>query len=135
MKKPALDPADLALERARQLKAVQLSRGEEEPPAPEPVAVAEPETAIPAARPEKPLPRKKPAHDKGEKRWKTSVQLSRRHEKIVNELLMHYRMQGLRPVSANTIILAALELLKRTPELDETVQAIVAADRRVTRLS
>ena len=27
MKKPALDPADLALERARQLKAAQLSRG------------------------------------------------------------------------------------------------------------
>jgi hypothetical protein len=27
MKKPAMDPADLALERARQLKAVQLSRG------------------------------------------------------------------------------------------------------------
>ena len=27
MKKPAIDPADLALERARQLKAVQLSRG------------------------------------------------------------------------------------------------------------
>jgi hypothetical protein len=144
MKKPALDPADLALERARQLKAVQLSRSEGEPPAPaptpdgtalEPVAAAEPEKADTTAKPEKPPPRKKPAYDKGEKRWKTSVQLSRRHEKIVNELLMHYRMQGLRPVSANTIILAALELLKRTPELDETVQAIVAADRRVTRLS
>jgi hypothetical protein len=144
MKKPALDPADLALERARQLKAVQLSRGEGEPPTPastpeeaalEPVAVAEPEKAITATRPEKLPPRKKPAYDKGEKRWKTSVQLSRRHEKIVNELLMHYRMQGLRPVSANTIILAALELLKRTPELDEVVQTIVAADRRVTRLS
>jgi hypothetical protein len=144
MKKPALDPADLALERARQLKAVQLSRGEGDPPtpastpaeaAPEPVVVAEPEKPIAATRPEKLPPRKKPAYDKGEKRWKTSVQLSRRHEKIVNELLMHYRMQGLRPVSANTIILAALELLKRTPELDETVQAIVAADRRVSRLS
>lgn len=145
MKKPALDPADLALERARQLKAVQLSRGEDEAPptpapvpgelTPEPVAVAEPEKAATVTKPEKLPPRKKPVYDKGEKRWKTSVQLSRRHEKIVNELLMHYRMQGLRPVSANTIILAALELLKRTPELDETVQAIVAADRRVTRLS
>lgn len=144
MKKPALDPADLALERARQLKAVQLSRGEGDPlapastpadAAPEPAAVAEPEKAIATTRPERLPPKKKPAYDKGEKRWKTSVQLSRRHEKIVNELLMHYRMQGLRPVSANTIILAALELLKRTPELDETVQAIVAADRRVTRLS
>ena len=47
--------------------------------------------------------------DKGEKRWKTSVQLFRRHEKIVNEFVMPYQMQGLRPVSVNTIILAALE--------------------------
>src|SRR5690348_14642483 len=110
MKKPALDPADLALERARQLKAVQLSRGEGEPPTPastpeevafESVAVDEPEKAITATKPEKLSPRKKQPYDKGEKRWKTSVQLSRRHEKIVNELLMHYRMQGLRPVSVN----------------------------------
>ena len=40
-----------------------------------------------------------------------------------------------RPVSVNTIILAALEVLKRTPELDEVIHAIVAADKRVTRLS
>src|SRR5689334_19221382 len=114
MKKPALDPADLALERARQLKAVQLSRGEDEPPTPaptpenaalEPAAVNYPEKANTATKPEKLSPRKKQTYDKAEKRWKTSVQLSRRHEKIVNELLMHYRMQGLRPVSANTIIL------------------------------
>ena len=38
--------------------------------------------------------------DKGEERWKTSVQLFRRHEKIANEFVMHYRMQGLRPVSS-----------------------------------
>ena len=63
------------------------------------------------------------------------MQLSRRHEKIVNEVMMHYRMQGLRPVSVNTIILAALEVLKRTPELDEVIHAIVAAYKRVTRLS
>jgi hypothetical protein len=53
----------------------------------------------------------------------------------VNEVVMHYRMQGLRPVSVNTIILAALEVLKHTPELDKVVHAIVAADKRVSRLS
>ena len=63
------------------------------------------------------------------------MQLSRRHEKIVNEFVMRYRMQGLRPVSVNTIILAALDVLKQTPQLDEVVQAIVAADKRVTRLN
>jgi hypothetical protein len=153
MKKPVMDPADLALERARQLKAVQLSRGGGEAPqdasAPEepsltvePVAVDEPakvvdeppKEGIASTRPEKP-PRKKQTSDKGEKRWKTSVQLSRRHEKIVNEFVMHYRMQGLRPVSVNTIILAALDVLKQTPELDEVIRAIVAADKRVTRLN
>jgi hypothetical protein len=86
------------------------------------------------AKPERP-PRKKQASAKEEKRWKTSVQLSRRHEKIVNEFVMHYRMQGLRPVSVNTIILAALDVLKQTPQLDEVVHAIVAADKRVTRLN
>ena len=34
MKRSAIDPADLALERARQLKAVQLSRSGGEPPVP-----------------------------------------------------------------------------------------------------
>jgi len=29
--------------------------------------------------------------------------------------VMHYRMQGLRPVSVNTISLAALDVLKQTP--------------------
>jgi outer membrane biosynthesis protein TonB len=153
MKKSAIDPADLALERARQLKAVQLSRGggeplqnasapEEPPSTVEPVAVDETakvvdeplKEAIAPTRPEKP-PRKKQASAKEEKRWKTSVQLSRRHEKIVNEFVMHYRMQGLRPVSVNTIILAALDVLKQTPQLDEVVHAIVAADKRVTRLN
>jgi hypothetical protein len=62
------------------------------------------------------------------------VQLFRRHERVVNEFVMRYRMQGLRPVSVNTIILAALEVLKRTPELDEVIRAIVAADKRLTRL-
>ena len=63
------------------------------------------------------------------------MQLSKRHEKIVNEFVMHYRMQGLRPVSVNTIILAALDVLKQTPELDEVIHAIVAADKRLTRLN
>jgi outer membrane biosynthesis protein TonB len=142
MKKPAMDPADLALERARQLKAVQLPRsGGEGPPdtsAPEeepsstvePAAADEPAKMVDEppkeAKPERP-PRKKQASAKEEKRWKTSVQLSRRHEKIVNEFVMHYRMQGLRPVSVNTIILAALDVLKQTPQLDEVVHAIVAA--------
>ena len=148
MKRSAIDPADLALERARQLKAVQLSRSAGEPtvPAstpeevlstPESVSVDEPpDEATTATKPEKLPPRKKTTYEpKGEKRWKTSVQLSKRHEKIVNEVVMHYRMQGLRPVSVNTIILAALEVLKRTPELDKVVHAIVAADKRVTRLS
>src|SRR5262245_41584901 len=151
MKKPALDPADLALERARQLKAVQLSRGggdgtpdasvpQEGPSSTvEPVVVDEPakivvDEPIKEAKPERPS-RKKQASAKEEKRWKTSVQLSRRHEKIVNEFVMHYRMQGLRPVSVNTIILAALDVLKQTPQLDEVVHAIVAADKRVTRLN
>jgi lipopolysaccharide biosynthesis regulator YciM len=35
--------------------------------------------------------------DKGEKRWKTSVQLFRRHEKIVNEFVMHYRCKDCGP--------------------------------------
>ena len=149
MKKPAIDPADLALERARQLKAVQLSRGGGEPPQDastpeeplstvEPVAVDEPAKIVDEppkeAKVERPA-RKKQASAKEEKRWKTSVQLSRRHEKIVNEFVMHYRMQGLRPVSVNTIILAALDVLKQTPQLDEVVHAIVAADKRVTRLN
>ena len=149
MKKPAIDPADLALERARQLKAVQLSRGGGEPPQDastpeeplstvEPVAVDEPakivDEPLKEAKPEKPFG-KKQASAKEEKRWKTSVQLSRRHEKIVNEFVMHYRMQGLRPVSVNTIILAALDVLKQTPQLDEVVHTIVAADKRVTRLN
>jgi outer membrane biosynthesis protein TonB len=149
MKKTAMDPADLALERARQLKAVQLSRSGGEPPSDastpeeptstvEPVAVDEPAKIVndplKEAKPEKP-PRKKQASVKEEKRWKTSVQLSKRHEKIVNEFVMHYRMQGLRPVSVNTIILAALDVLKQTPQLDEVVHAIVAADKRVTRLN
>ena len=145
MKKPAIDPADLALERARQLKAIQLSRGggeapadaatpEEPPSAVEPGAGDEPpKEAITSAGPEK-SPRKKQTYQKVEKRWKTSVQLSRRHEKIVNEFVMHYRMQGLRPVSVNTIILAALDVLKQTPELDEVIHVIVAADKRLTRL-
>lgn len=144
MKKAAIDPADLALERAKQLRAVQISRGGDEPgpldsppeEAPSPsqlIAVDEPpKEALTPAKPEK-APRKKPTYDKRQERWKTSVQLSRRHEKIVNEFLMHYRMQGLRPVSVNTIILAALDVLKRSPELDEVIQAIVADDRRVTR--
>ena len=148
MKRSAIDPADLALERARQLKAVQLSRSATEPTAPastpeevlstpESVSVEEPPNeATAATKPEKLPPRKKTAYvSKGEKRWKTSVQLSKRHEKIVNEVVMHYRMQGLRPVSVNTIILAALEVLKHTPELDKVVHAIVAADKRVSRLS
>ena len=149
MKRSAIDPADLALERARQLKAVQLSRSGGEPPVPastpeevfatpESVPVDEPpdETTTTATKHEELPPRKKTVYEpKGEKRWKTSVQLSKRHEKIVNEVVMHYRMQGLRPVSVNTIILAALEVLKRTPELDKVVHAIVAADKRVTRLS
>jgi hypothetical protein len=149
MKRSAIDPADLALERARQLKAVQLSRSGGEPPVPastpeevlstpESVSVDEPpDETTTATKHEKKLPhRKKPIYEpKGEKRWKTSVQLSKRHEKIVNEVVMHYRMQGLRPVSVNTIILAALEVLKRTPELDKVVHAIVVADKRVTRLS
>jgi hypothetical protein len=150
MKKPALDPADLALERARQLKAVQLSRGggddptDASAPKEEPSSTVEPVTVDEAAKivdeplkeakPERPA-RKKQASAKEEKRWKTSVQLSRRHEKIVNEFVMHYRMQGLRPVSVNTIILAALDVLKQTPQLDEVVHAIVAADKRVTRLN
>ena len=146
--KSAIDPAELALERARQLKAVQLSRSGGEPPVPASTPEEAPSTpeslavdgllneATIATKPEKLPPRKKPTYDpKGEKRWKTSVQLSKRHEKIVNEVMMHYRMQGLRPVSINTIILAALEVLKRTPELDKVVHAIVAADKRVTRLS
>ena len=149
MKRSAIDPADLALERARQLKAVQLSRSGGEPPmlastpeeilsTPESisVAVAEPPDETTSTKHEKLPPRKKTTYEpKGEKRWKTSVQLSKRHEKIVNEVVMHYRMQGLRPVSVNTIILASLEVLKRTPELDKVVHAIVAADKRVTRLS
>jgi hypothetical protein len=148
MKRSAIDPADLALERARQLKAVQLSRSAAESTAPvstpeevlstpESVSVDEPPNeATTATKPEKLPPRKKTTYEpKGEKRWKTSVQLSKRHEKIVNEVVMHYRMQGLRPVSVNTIILAALEVLKRTPELDKVVHAIVAADKRVSRLS
>ena len=147
MKRSAIDPADLALERARQLKAVQLSRSATEPTAPastpeevlstpESVSVEEPPNeATAATKPEKLPPRKKTNESKGEKRWKTSVQLSKRHEKIVNEVVMHYRMQGLRPVSVNTIILAALEVLKHTPELDKVVHAIVAADKRVSRLS
>jgi hypothetical protein len=62
------------------------------------------------AKHEKLPPRKKTTYEpKGEKRWKTSVQLSKRHENIVNEVVMHYRMQGLRPVSVNTVILAALD--------------------------
>jgi hypothetical protein len=146
MKKPAIDPADLALERARQLKAVQISRsgGEPAPPAANPdeppstlesVADGPPKDAITEIKPEKLPPKKRHIYElKEEKRWKTSVQLSSRHEKIVNELLMHYRMQGLRPVSVNTIILAALEVLKHTPELDQVIHAIVAADKRVTRL-
>jgi hypothetical protein len=148
MKRPAIDPADLALERARQLKAVQLSRNEGEPsvpsstpeeaPAPpDSVAVdGPPHESTTTTKPERLPPRKKPTYDpKGEKRWKTSVQLSKRHEKIVNEVMMYYRMQGLRPVSVNTIILAALEVLKRTPELDKVVHSIVATDKRITRLS
>jgi hypothetical protein len=147
MKRSAIDPADLALERARQLKAVQLSRSGGEPPmlastpeeilsTPESVSVADPPEETTSTKHEKLPPRKKTTYEpKGEKRWKTSVQLSKRHEKIVNEVVMHYRMQGLRPVSVNTIILAALEVLKRTPELDKVVHAIVAADKRVTRLS
>jgi hypothetical protein len=147
MKRSAIDPADLALERARQLKAVQLSRSGGEPPmlastpeeilsTPESFSVAEPPEETTSTKHEKLPPRKKTTYEpKGEKRWKTSVQLSKRHEKIVNEVVMHYRMQGLRPVSVNTIILAALEVLKRTPELDKVVHAIVAADKRVTRLS
>ena len=63
------------------------------------------------------------------------MQLFRWHEKIVNEFVMHYRMQGLRPVSVNTIILAALQVLKRTPALDEVIRAIVAADKRLIRLN
>ena len=126
MKRSAIDPADLALERARQLKAVQPSRSAAEPTAPvsapeevlstpESVSVDKPPNeATTATKPEKLPPRKKTTYEpKGEKRWKTSVQLSKRHEKIVNEVVMHYRMQGLRPVSVNTIILAALEVLKR----------------------
>ncbi len=151
MKKPAIDPADLALERARQLKALQLSRGggelpsdpaipEGPPVTAEPVAVDEsaksvdesPNEARGLARPEK-APKKTQTSAKEEKRWKTSVQFSKRHEKIVNEFMNHYRMQGLRPVSVNTIILAALDVLKQTPELDEVVHEIVAADRRLTR--
>ena len=148
MRRSAIDPADLALERTRQLKAVQLSRSGGEAPVsastpeevlstPESVSVDEPpDETTTATKHEKLPPRKKTAYEpKGEKRWKTSVQLSKRHEKIVNEVVMHYRMQGLRPVSVNTIILAALEVLKRTPELDKVVHAIVAADKRVTRLS
>jgi hypothetical protein len=72
--------------------------------------------------------------DKGEKRWKTSVQLFRRHEKIVNEFVMPYRMQGLRPVSSHNHS-GSIGVLKRTPELDEVVRAIVAADKRLTRLN
>lgn len=149
MKKPQLDPADLALERARQLKAVQLSKGggessEDATPPEEPPSTVEPidesakvadersEEATAAASPER-VPRKKLTSAKEEKRWKTSVQLSKRHEKIVNQFVNHYRMQGLRPVSVNTIILAALDVLKQTPQLDEVVHAIVAADKRVTR--
>ena len=146
MKRSAIDPADLALERARQLKAVQLSQSGGESPVlaseeilstPESVSVDEPpDETTNATKHEDLPPRKKTTHEpKREKRWKTSVQLSKRHEKIVNEVVMHYRMQGLRPVSVNTIILAALEVLKRTPELDKVVHAIVAADKRVTRLS
>jgi hypothetical protein len=141
MKRSGIDPADLALERARQLKAVQLSRSGVEPPVPAstpeeilstPESVSVDETTTATKLP----PRKKTTYEpKTEKRWKTSVQLSKRHEKIVNEVVMHYRMQGLRPVSVNTVILAALEVLKRTPELDKVVHAIVAADKRVTRLS
>jgi hypothetical protein len=48
--------------------------------------------------------------------------------------VMRYRMQGLPPVSVNTIILAALEVLTRTPKLDEVIREIVAADKRLTRL-
>jgi hypothetical protein len=148
MKRPAIDPADLALERARQLKAVQLSRNEGEPsvsastpeeaPAtPDSEAVdGPPHESTTEIKPERLPHRKNPTYGpKGEKRWKTSVQLSKRHEKIVNEVMMYYRMQGLRPVSVNTIILAALEVLKRTPELDKVVHSIVAADKRITRLS
>jgi len=156
MKKPPIDPAELALERARQLKALQLSRSGGEPAPSEPapheeppstaelVAVAADESAgavdepqneetAPARPPEK-APRKKQTSAREEKRWKTSVQLSRRHEKIVNQFMMHYRMQGLRPVSVNTIILAALDVLKQTPELDKVIHEIVAGDRRLTRL-
>src|SRR6202022_3883017 len=148
MKRSAIDPADLPLERPRQLKAVQLSRSGGESPVlastpeeilstPESVSVDEPpDETTTATKHENLPPRKKTTHEpKREKGWKTSVQLSKRHEKIVNEVVMHYRMQGLRPVSVNTIILAALEVLKRTPELDKVVHAIVAADKRVTRLS
>jgi hypothetical protein len=150
MKKPPIDPAELALERARQLKAVQLSRSGGEPAPQEPapheeppstaelVAVAADESAgavdeeIAPAKPEK-APRKKQPSAREESRWKTSVQLSKRHEKIVNQFMMHYRMQGLRPVSVNTIILAALDVLKQTPELDKVIHDIVAADKRLTR--
>jgi hypothetical protein len=150
MKKPPIDPAELALERARQLKAVQLSKGggespqsaahPEDPhstvePSDESAKVADerPEEATAAAGPER-VPRKKHTSAKQEKRWKTSVQLSKRHEKIVNQFVNHYRMQGLRPVSVNTIILAALDVLKQTPELDNIIHEIVAGDRRLTRL-
>jgi hypothetical protein len=127
----------LATTEAGKINAIEVVNAPEEEPrsAVEPVAVDEPaivDETLNEAKPERP-PRKKQASAKEEKRWKTSVQLSRRHEKIVNEFVMHYRMQGLRPVSVNTIILAALDVLKQTPQLDEVVHAIVVADKRVTR--
>ena len=72
MKKPAIDPADLALERARQLKAVQLSRGGDEAP-------------TDAATPEEPLSTVEPvAVDEPSKRGDNIGQTGKVSEKKTN---------------------------------------------------
>ena len=72
--------------------------------------------------------------DKGEERWKTSVQLFRRHEKIVNEFVMTTGCKDCGPYRQDNHS-GSIGVLKRPPELDEVIRAIVAADKRLTRLN
>jgi hypothetical protein len=129
--KIAPDPLDLLLARSNQRKMLE-ERGEIEqagaqvaPESGQPVSTSQPEPELRDESKSKPIVIEVPISP-----WKTSINVPKRHENIVNEFVNHYRMKGLRPVSANTIFLAAVEVLERSPALDEAVEGIVSNDRR-----
>jgi hypothetical protein len=64
---------------------------------------------------------------------KTTIVFHEAQMGIVTDQLFEFLKKGYRPVSVNTIVLAMIQTWKPCPEMEDTVKAIIATDKRVSR--